>query len=140
METPRIWRPAVRSPECAYPNDASFRFCQQCGYSRKKLRPASAPLSTSFDLALLDDRLDTLSSTSDNKQYNKQRNSLRKELEGFLASLSARKDLLSASPKDISRFLVWKDRGGRTKLHSTSCVHFGSPKGKTPPAWAAPND
>ena len=138
METPRIWRPAVRCPECAYPNDASFRFCQQCGYSRKKLRPASAPLGTSFDLALLDDRLDSLSSTSDNKQYNKQRNSLRKELEGFLASLPARKDLLSASPKDISRFLVWKDRGGRTKLHSPSCVHFGTPKGKTPPACSCP--
>ena len=31
----------------------------------------------------------------------------------------------SASPKDVIRFLVWKDSKGKTKIHIPSCPNFG---------------
>ena len=38
-----------------------------------------------------------------------------------MASLPNSKTILSASPTDISRFLVWKDRHGKTIVHSNGC-------------------
>ena len=35
------------------------------------------------------------------------------------------KSLSSASPGDIQKFLVWKDKSGRTKIHHMSCPHAG---------------
>ena len=31
---PKLFTPAVACPCFCYPNDESFRFCQQCGYQR----------------------------------------------------------------------------------------------------------
>lgn len=32
-EVPRVWTAAIHYPQCTYPNDKTFNFCQQCGYS-----------------------------------------------------------------------------------------------------------
>ena len=32
---------------------------------------------------------------------------------------------MSASPSDIPRFLAYKDKGGRTKVHRPACQYFG---------------
>ena len=32
---------------------------------------------------------------------------------------------MSATPQDLTRFLIWKDKGGKTKIHLPQCKHFG---------------
>ena len=46
--------------------------------------------------------------------YSKQECALRKEFETFLGSLPNSETIFSASPTDITRFLFWKDRHGKT--------------------------
>ena len=43
-----------------------------------------------------------------------------------MSSLPTPKSPISASPKDLIRFLVWKDSKGKTKIHVPSCPNFGS--------------
>lgn len=44
----------------------------------------------------------------------------------FLAALSPPKTPFSCTPKDVIRFLVWKDQKGRTKVHQHNCQFLGS--------------
>jgi len=118
----------VRCPDCSYPNDAHFSFCQQCGYKRQRIHTESTPPKIDVDLSQLDQRLDALGSVRESKPYQKQKSSLQKELQHFLFSLPTAKSLLSAAPRDIARFLVWKDKGGKTKVHTPACRHFGYSK------------
>ena len=53
--------------------------------------------------------------------YSKQECALRKEFETFLGSLPNSGTIFSASPTDITRFLVWKDRHRKTIEHSHGC-------------------
>ncbi|EDO49265.1 predicted protein, partial [Nematostella vectensis] len=53
--------------------------------------------------------------------YDKQKSQLEKELCNFLSSLDPPKSILSCIPQDIVRFLVWKDRKGKTKVHRDGC-------------------
>ena len=53
------------------------------------------------------------------------KNSLRKEFSAFLGSLSGNKTLFSAIPKDVCRFLAWKDSRGKTQVHVTACSYLG---------------
>ena len=46
----------------------------------------------------------------------------------FLAALPIPKLLPSASSSDILKFLIWKDKSGRTKVHQTSCPGIGKQK------------
>ena len=50
--------------------------------------------------------------------YSKQKCSHRTEFEKFMVSLPNSKNILSASPTDINRVLAWKDRHGKTVVHS----------------------
>ena len=50
---------------------------------------------------------------------------------GFLASLPFAKTLKSATAQDIIKFLVWKDKGGRTKVHTVTCSHMGQGQGSS---------
>ena len=34
---------------------------------------------------------------------------------------------MSASPRDLVRFLVWKDKSGKTQVHVVGCPHCGCP-------------
>ena len=83
------------------------------------------PESMSLDVSTLDERLLALAHLSSSSTYNKQKSSLQMELEQFLASLPARKVLFSATPRDLCRFLVWKDSKGRTVVHEQRCPFFG---------------
>ena len=49
--------------------------------------------------------------------------SLRVEFETFLASLPSVRSIYSATPEDVSRFLVWKDRHGKKIVHVADCVN-----------------
>ena len=74
-----------------------------------------------IDLQAIDNSLDLLKRASLQTSYSKQKCSLRTEFEKFWASLPNAKTILSASPTDITRFLVWKDRHGKTVVHNNGC-------------------
>ena len=127
-EVPRIWKPAVQCPDCSYPNDAEFCFCQSCGYKCKLVVPEDNPQRLVLDLPSIDHRLEALQTVKDRKPYQLQKTKLREEFKSFLSSLPCPKTLLSASPQDVTRYLVWKDRKGKTKVHVPTCPLFGSKK------------
>ncbi len=115
----RIFVPTVKFPSCLHPNDFNFRFCQMCGYKRKVLESLPAkPLQV--DLPQIDARLNLLTCASLSTSYEKQRQSLKEELESFLRSLPGKKSLLSASPRDICRFLVWKYKTAKHRYIPTA--------------------
>ena len=126
FSVPRVWRPAVQCNECSYPNDDCFQFCQSCGLQRYRSN-ALVPSSKKFkiDLQQLDARIKHLDSARASTAYQRQKSQLEAEFSGFLASLQARKSLFSATPRDIVRFLVWKDGKGKTMVHKDSCQFFG---------------
>ena len=60
-------------------------------------------------------------SISSNKPYQKQNSSLERQLSSFLVSLSLPKSTTLATSEDIVKFLISKDRTGRTIVHTQSC-------------------
>lgn len=52
----------------------------------------------------------------DDTKYGKRKSSLEKESENFLSEFSNVK-MLDSSPENICRFLINKDKGGKTKVH-----------------------
>jgi len=63
------------------------------------------------------------------KPYQRQKSALELQLLDFLATLSRPKDVSSCTSDDIIRFLISKDKSGKTVLHSQSCskVHCNCP-------------
>jgi hypothetical protein len=55
----------------------------------------------------------------------RQKESLQPELEGFLFALPGIPTLLTATPRDLTQFLVYKDTKGKTQVHSDGCSFFG---------------
>ena len=78
-----------------------------------------------INLNAIDARLEALASRKKNKPYEKQKSSLAVEFDNFLFSLPTPKTIMSALPSDITRFLAYKDKGGRTKVHRPACQYFG---------------
>ena len=120
----RLFVPAVQCPVCKHPNDHSFRFCQMCGYKRRVHHPVVFTLKD-IDLPSLDARLAELKMRSLSTPYVKEKSFLKSELEAFLYSLPGRKSLYTATPSGICRFLVWKDKSGKTQVHFRLCPHLG---------------
>ena len=58
------------------------------------------------------------------KPYKRQKSALQGQLESYLWSLPDKKNLNIASPQDIVSFLIWRDRFGKTILHSKDCASF----------------
>ena len=57
--------------------------------------------------------------------YAKQKGSLQKEFESFLASLLGHVTLATVTPRDVCRFLIFKDKDGKTQIHRNGCDHIG---------------
>lgn len=91
-----------------------------CGYQRKFI-PQNPASRIALDLAAIDARLQQLKQTTQKSSYSKQKSSLRVEFETFLASIPNARSIFSATPEDVSRFLVWKDRHGKTVIHIPGC-------------------
>ncbi|KAJ7391233.1 hypothetical protein OS493_019364 [Desmophyllum pertusum] len=123
---PRIWKPASLCPDCSYANDFGFNFCQSCGFQPSPPSVSPSAANVVLDLPAIDRRISSLQSARAAKPYEKQKSSLHLELESFLSSLPTPKSSISASPKDVIRFLVWKDSKGKTKIHMPSCPNFGT--------------
>ena len=120
----KLFLPSVRCPCCGHANDCDFRFCQQCGYSRKRV-VSSNTKPFQFDITQIDSRLQQLQNYAQTTSYMRQKNSLQQELEGFLLSLPARPTLATVTPRDLCRFLVFKDRHGKTQVHHQTCRFLG---------------
>ena len=101
----------MKCSECSYPNDDCFQFCQQCGLQRFPCIPGLASKRLKIDLVHIDARIKELDSARASSAYQRQKTQLESELSSFLASFQPQKTLFSATPKDIVRFLVWKNNG-----------------------------
>ena len=120
----KLFVPSVRRPSSGYTNDCDFRFCQHCGYSWKTVR-VRQPGSADINLDEIDTRLNQLWNFDQATSYSKQKDSLQKELENFLLGLLGKPSLAIILPRDLCRFLVFKDRGGKTQVHRNGWVFLG---------------
>lgn len=111
-------------PQCNYPNDETFRFCQQCGYQRPFTDNARPRLGTrlKIDEELIEKRRQELRRQRESSRYTKQKSSLEREFTQFLDNRTSRKTMASAAPEDVVQFLIWKDNAGRTKVHRLECL------------------
>ena len=98
-----------------------------CGFKRPAVSTAQ-PLSIAPDISAIDGRLDHLRGIALSSAYAKQRESLKKEFSAFLCSPPGAKTLFSATPKDVCRFLAWKDSRGKTQVHVSTCPYLGKHK------------
>lgn len=121
----KLFMPSVRCPCCSHANDYDFRFCQRCGYKRKVAAVREGKPLDGEDLKELDDRLRQLSFFDEATSYSRQKESLQRELENFLSSLPGGPSLASVTPRDICRFLVFKDKDGKTQVHRNGCSLLG---------------
>ena len=80
---------------------------------------------TDIDLKSIDQRLRQLMDFDRATSYAKQKDSLRKEFETFLASLPGHITPATVTPRDICRFLVFKDKNGKTQIHRNGCKYIG---------------
>ena len=120
----KLFTPSVRCPVCSHANDSDFRFCQRCGYRRRVL-PSATTKPPSIDLASINNRLQQLLNFDQATSYTKQKDSLQKELEAFLSALPGCVSLATVTPQDLCRFLIFKDKDGRTQVHRNSCKFIG---------------
>lgn len=74
-----------------------------------------------IDIESIDSRIAQLNRTRSALPYQKQKTRLELDLQRFFNSLTYPKSVLSASPQDVLRFLVWKDSAGRTQVHAAHC-------------------
>ena len=121
---PRLFVPAISCPTCHYANDHTFRFCQNCGFSRRRVT-TPIPVPVTFNLSAIDDRIKFLQSNHLSTAYSKQKQSLKTEFESFLLALPSEKTLFEAIPVDVCRFLVFKDSKGKTQVHKHGCPYLG---------------
>ena len=90
------------------------------------------PLSRlDIDLAAIIRRLEHLQRQASGKSYEPQKSSLHKLLSSFLSSHSVAKVLASASPSDILKFFIWKDKSGKTVVHNIACPELGQRQPKS---------
>ena len=95
-----------------------------CGYKRKRI-PINNNSYTDLNLETLDNRLKQLALFDQATRYAKQKDPLRRELERFFASLPSSPTVMTATPPDICRFLVYKDKSGKTQVHKNGCIYLG---------------
>lgn len=89
----------------------------------------SFPSVVPVDLPAIDRRINSLQHMAASTAYSKQTDALKTELQNFLFSLPDKKNIISATPRDVVRFLVFKDGKGKTKVHSHGCPQIGQSKG-----------
>ena len=77
------------------------------------------------ELYEIDDKLCQLKLYIQATSYSKQKDSPQRELKNFLLTLPASPNLDNATPRDLCRFLVFKDRHGKAQVHKTSCHMLG---------------
>ena len=72
-----------------------------------------------------DSQLDQLLNFDKATNYSKQKDSLKKELKGFLTTLPGYVTVETVIPRDLCRFLIFKDKDGKTQVHRNGCRFLG---------------
>lgn len=78
-----------------------------------------------MELEDIDERIQYLDNIKNSSAYVKKRKNVKMMLEQFLQKIPGSPTFLSITPHDIKRFLVWKDRFGKTTVHSYKCKQLG---------------
>ena len=81
------------------------------------------PKDNPIDIEAIDQRIQGL--LGDRSEYEKQKDRLIQEFETFLLSLPSTTPVSCASPEDVVRFLVFKDKDAKTQVHNFDCVYLG---------------
>ena len=122
----KLFVPSVRCPICYHANDSDFHYCQRCGYKRKVICPSRVgQVGVNVDLSQIDKRLQELLNYDQATSYSKQKDSLQKQLEAFLSALLGQVTLATVPPRDLCRCLIFKDKDGKTQVHSNRCKFIG---------------
>lgn len=77
-----------------------------------------------IDWDLIDGRLKELDRETVSSKASKRKNSLYDVFVQFVQQ-SGQSSLLNCTPNDVRRFLVWKDKFGKTTVHSIKCEFLG---------------
>ena len=122
----KLFVQSVKCPTCGHANDLDFRFCQRCGYKRKVMTTLGKEHSDVIvDLDGIEVRLQQLLHYDQATSYKKQKDSLQRELEAFLGALPGFVTLATVTPRDLCRFLIFKDKRGKTQVHLNTCEFLG---------------
>ena len=79
----------------------------------------------SIDLSSIDKRLRQFLNFDQASSYSKQKGLLQKELEAFLSALPGRVSLAAVTTLGLCRFLIFKDKDGRTQVYRNCCKFIG---------------
>ncbi|KAK3107786.1 hypothetical protein FSP39_022109 [Pinctada imbricata] len=85
-------------------------------------------LQTDADIVNLEDideRIVSLEKTTESSKNNRKKDNLEETFKEFLAKLPEQRDMSNVSPLDVKRFLVWKDKCGKTSVHEKECKFLG---------------
>lgn len=116
---------------CKHGNELDYNYCKSCGCVRQKTDLMQNQEGHKLNiLDHIEERIKTLDQRLDASRYSQQKCNLKSELEQFLSSLEPEKDVYTALPDDLRRFLIFKEKHGRTKLHHHAC-HNKRVMGKT---------
>ena len=117
----RPWKPARRCSACLYPNDSDASYCQASG-TLTGPRCSVAPVPP-LDETAIQERFDEFQSVFRSKPYERRRSALEQQVPG--CSLSPPRTMTSCTAQDTVKFLISKDRSGRTVVRLPSCSKRG---------------
>ena len=117
-----MWCPHISCSSCTVANDIDFKFCKACGLSRlDKDRNQQEKNENEGTITKINDRKKSLDALLNSASYSKQKCNLKKEVENFLVLLDPLKNFSNATPEDIRKFLIFKEKNGKTQLHDDKC-------------------
>ena len=120
-------RIVLKCATCKGGNEIDYRFCKFCGKRRydTKVVEENSDKDGCESESRIKQRIKELDELLNASKYSKQKNNLSSELNTFLKNLSPPKDLLTALPEDVRKFLVFKEKDGKTQLHTQQCDFKG---------------
>lgn len=75
----------------------------------------------------IDGRIQELANRITDSKANKRQTRLYDNFTGFLSMIPGKVTLESCTPEDIIKYLIWKDKFGKTQVHSVNCKYLGKP-------------
>jgi len=121
FQVPRSWKRARRCGSCLYPNDADANFRQACGVATAPIVLAVHQGRDHVDEKAIQERFQNFKSSFGCKPYQHQKSALEQQFSAILGSVSPSKTISSCTADDVIKFLIHKDKSGRTVVHSPAC-------------------
>ena len=106
------WKPARRCSSCLYPNYFDANFCQACGVATTPVKPLVQQGRDAVDEKVIQEHFHSFKFSIGRKPY---------QHSMFLASVFLPKTISSCTADDVVRFLIHKDKSGRTVVHAFDC-------------------